>query len=176
MIAAVLLGPILAIQIQRYLEYIRDKKNRKLQLFHTLMATRTSRISMDHVQALNMIDIEFYDHGVFASQKNTAVREAWKIYNDHLNTNKTDTNYSIWNDKTDTLFVDLLHTMAKALGYDYDKVLLKRSGYAPMAHADYEDDNYEIRKGMVKLLSGDHPLPMYIVNLHPDPANQQVEK
>jgi hypothetical protein len=33
------------------------KKQRKLHIFKTLMATRAARLSAEHVQALNMIDL-----------------------------------------------------------------------------------------------------------------------
>ena len=58
-ILAVILGPILAVQAQKAIERWRERRNRKLWVFKTLMATRGSRLSPNHVQALNMIDLEF---------------------------------------------------------------------------------------------------------------------
>ncbi|WP_362807706.1 DUF6680 family protein [Aeromonas allosaccharophila] len=40
MTVAVILGPILAVQAQKYIERIQDKRNRRMALFKTLMSTR----------------------------------------------------------------------------------------------------------------------------------------
>uniref|UniRef100_UPI002AA29EDF DUF6680 family protein n=2 Tax=Serratia TaxID=613 RepID=UPI002AA29EDF len=60
MTGAVILGPIFAVQVQKYLEQFREKKQRRLNIFRSLMSTRAERLNREHVQALNMIDIEFY--------------------------------------------------------------------------------------------------------------------
>ncbi|MEQ8562592.1 MAG: hypothetical protein RID18_13845, partial [Cytophagales bacterium] len=78
MTVAVIIGPIAAVQIQKWLENSRNKKERKLLLFKTLMSTRATRVSIEHVQSLNMIDIEFNNKGY------EKVITAWRNYNDHL--------------------------------------------------------------------------------------------
>ena len=84
-ITAILLGPIIAIRITRYLEKGRDDYARKERIFKTLMATRATRLSGDHVQALNMIDIEFYEKKKWKRNgRNRAVVEAWMEYHDWL--------------------------------------------------------------------------------------------
>ncbi|WP_373280609.1 DUF6680 family protein [Methylomonas koyamae] len=40
MILAVLVGPVIAVQLTRYLDDKREVRDRKLQVFKTLMATR----------------------------------------------------------------------------------------------------------------------------------------
>jgi hypothetical protein len=59
-VSATLLGPILAVQAQKWLERWRDYRNRKMWVFQTLMATRAARLEAEHVRALNMIDLVFY--------------------------------------------------------------------------------------------------------------------
>lgn len=59
MIAAVLVAPVLAVHIQRRLDQHRESRDRRLRIFHTLMATRAARTSPAHVEALNRIDLEF---------------------------------------------------------------------------------------------------------------------
>ncbi|MCG0019452.1 DUF6680 family protein [Vibrio parahaemolyticus] len=66
-IGAVIIGPILAVQAQKIIENITERKRRKLQLFHTLMETRATRLSGAHVSALNMIDLEFYGKSVLVN-------------------------------------------------------------------------------------------------------------
>jgi hypothetical protein len=59
MILAVLAGPVIAVQLTRYLDNKKEIRERKLQVFKTLMATRVYNASWDHVMALNRIDLEF---------------------------------------------------------------------------------------------------------------------
>ncbi len=59
MIGAVFLGPIVAVQLTRYLDNKKEIRERKLWVFKTLMATRASALSPHHVEALNRIDLEF---------------------------------------------------------------------------------------------------------------------
>ncbi|MGZ7172458.1 DUF6680 family protein [Burkholderia gladioli] len=61
---ATLLGPVLAVQAQKWVERAREATNRKQSVFTTLMATRQSRVSIDHVRALNSIDLAFYGRRV----------------------------------------------------------------------------------------------------------------
>lgn len=80
MVIAVLLGPILAVQAQKWVEVLREDKNRRLYTFKRLMATRGATLSPGHVEALNSIDLEFNGKG----KKDEQVRRCWKEYLDHL--------------------------------------------------------------------------------------------
>jgi hypothetical protein len=51
---------ISALWIQSKLDERKETRKRRLDIFKTLMATRASVLSQDHIKALNMIDIEFY--------------------------------------------------------------------------------------------------------------------
>ena len=70
-VAAIIIGPILAIQIQKILDNLREKKKRRITIFKTLMSTRATRLNKEHVEALNMIDIEFYGRMFFGIQYQT---------------------------------------------------------------------------------------------------------
>ncbi len=178
MIGAVIIAPILAVQVQKYLEKIRENRNRKIRLFYTLMSTRTSRLSLDHVQSLNLIDLEFYGTKFFfckfRRKKYKEVINSWKKYHDHLNTPYEPNN---WTNESDRLFVSLLFSMSIALGYDYDEVQLKRSAYAPIGHSDYENENLIIRQGMAKIFKGEttFPINISIPSQNDEDKNKQEE-
>ena len=59
MIIAILIAPFLAVFAQRQIDLWREQRQRKLWVFKTLMATRGRTLSPEHVQALNMIELEF---------------------------------------------------------------------------------------------------------------------
>ena len=60
-IAAIVLGPIISLEINRILTLRKEKREREFSIFRDLMMTRSSsyRTSIKHVEALNRIDLEF---------------------------------------------------------------------------------------------------------------------
>lgn len=157
-IVAVLAGPLLAVQVQKWLEARREARYRRLALFRTLMTSRANRVSIAHVEALNTIDLEFGT----SAPGDKPVRDAWRVYHDHLNTRADDVGR--WNDKNNELFIELLHAMARSLGYDFDKVLLKRGLYSPQAHGDELLYIQAVRKALLEVLDGKRPIPIRTVD------------
>lgn len=170
MTAAVIVGPVLAVQIQKTLEQFRERKQSRLSIFRTLMSTRAQRLHREHVQALNMIDLEFYGRKIpiikirYQTKKEQTVTHAWKSYNSHLNKIHDYPDINIWVSKSDDLFTDLLYALSQAMNYDFDKVQLQRDCYRPIAHGDLETTQANILKGLEKVFSGDTALPMFITN------------
>ena len=85
-IIAIILGPIVALGIQRNSEKRREKRNRKLVIFKELMATRATTLSPRHVDALNAIEVEFSKGG---GKGEKLVLDTWRLYLEHLNTSGT---------------------------------------------------------------------------------------
>lgn len=156
MILAVLTAPLAAVQVQKWLEHHREERERKLRIFKTLMATRAVTLSQEHVQALNMIDIEF------CVRKYKKITTSWKEYLDHLgNFPKDDQNQlPVWNDKKTDLLANLLMVMGQSLGYEFDAVHVKKGIYMPQGHADIEEENILIRRGLIGLLYRNASLKM----------------
>ena len=155
---AIFLGPIVAVQVSQYLERRRQKYGGKEWVFKTLMRTRATVLNPAHIEALNMIDVEFHSK----NKKDRAVVAAWKLYLDNLGDYRTpdDVKYAKRND----LFLDLLYSMAQALSYDFDKEHIKNTSYIPQGYVDVENDQHLIRKGMLGILKGDMVVPIYVTN------------
>ncbi len=124
MILAVLLGPIISVQLTRFLDSKKERRERKMEIFKTLMATRAYAVSWDHVVALNRIDLEVNKD----NKKEKAVIEAWKAYRDLLGAKGMSSEQ--WNIKRVDLLVELLYSMAQVLDYDFDKTHIKNSSYS----------------------------------------------
>jgi len=170
-IAAILLGPVIAIQISTYLAKRKDARSRKQYVFKTLMASRASRLAFEHVQALNMIDIEFYGN----KSKNKAVLDAWKEYLDLLsNSSLKEKSADVWNAKADDLFIELMYKMALALGYEFDRTAIKNTSYMPVAHGTMEDEQNIIRRGFAAVFKGEAALPMEVIR--PEPTPEEIEE
>jgi len=158
-IAAIFFSPIIALKIQKKIEKFNEKNQRGLSIFTTLLATRAEPASLDHVKALNLIDIEFYDE--------KDIRNSWNIYRDHLNSypqNADKSTQDRWEEKRIDYMTDLLYEMSKYFGYDFDKVLLKKGAYYPTAHGILNIEQALVRQGLVKLLLGQTSLKVDLIN------------
>jgi uncharacterized membrane-anchored protein YhcB (DUF1043 family) len=161
-IVAVVRGPIMALRIQRKLDEEREKTNRKLSIFKTLMSYRATRLSPHFVQALNLIDIEFTD----PSEK--SVRDSWKELQDHYadwgrkTTAQRQVEGKALIDRSDDLLADLLVRMGGSLGYTFDRVYVKKASYYPEGLGDMEQEQHALRKGFLRLLAGEASLPVAV--------------
>ncbi len=157
-IVAVIVGPIAAVQIEKWLNRNRANQERKVSIFKTLMATRGTVLSYKHVEALNRIDLEFSD-----SKKYEKVINAWKEYFDNLSQKVDENNLTVWSTRNEELLSNLLYEMGQSLGFKFDKVLIKRNIYSPIAHGTIDQENQLIRKGIIEILYRDRTLPMEII-------------
>jgi hypothetical protein len=174
-ILAILTAPIIALQIQKYIEGRKEIRERKMQIFRTLMATRATRLDVKHIEALNMIDIEFF--------KNKKITEAWKLLLDNFANypqNSNEENYksklSSCAEKSDVLFVDLLSEIAKSLDYKFDKVHLKRNIYIPKGQANIIMDQEFMRHAFVEVLLGKRSIPIEISNVTREDTEEGMKK
>jgi hypothetical protein len=171
-VGATVLGPVLAVQAQKWVERSQSKRAMKDGIFRTLMATRAARLAPEHVQALNMIDIAFYGRRVFGfryqSKVEKTVSRAWRDYFDSLeidNANYSEDQNSRLFDMRFDKFLVLLGTIAIAQNYDFDPVELRKKMYSPVLHGKVEDEQTAIRVGLAKILKGEASLPMTVTNL-----------
>lgn len=166
-ICATLLGPILAVQIQKTIERWTESKNRKRYIFYTLMSTRAMRLDPSHVAALNSIDLDF------GERRYKKVVDAWRLYSDQLNQpgDLGEAQAVAWAERRDVLFFDLLFEMSQALGFSFDKVQLRRGVYYPRGFGDNEIAQRNMQEGALKVLSGEGAISMKIVDF---PINQEA--
>jgi hypothetical protein len=163
MIFAVLLGPVVAVQLTRYLDDKKEIRERKLWIFKTLMASRAATLSPFHVEALNRIDLEFDPN----NKSEKEVINAWKAYLNLLS--DKDIPPEQWGVRRADFLVDLLHKMANVLNYEFDRTTIRQSSYFPRSHSELEEDQTAIRKGMKDLIEGKKVIPMYVTNFPAPP-------
>lgn len=84
-IIAVLAGPVIAVQIEKYLERSRAAEARKLDVFRRLMVTRAAPLNVNHIDALNLIEAEYDSR----RESDRRVLDRWHEYWDHLNTSRS---------------------------------------------------------------------------------------
>jgi hypothetical protein len=170
---ATIVGPILAVQAQKAVERFRESRRRKTHLFEQLMATRASRVSPEHVRALNMIDLVFYGERLLGMSRRTAkeqhVLDSWKEYLDQLNNKADEGQLMLWVAKGDELFTNLLFAMSQDLNFKF-------GSYSPIAHGEIEAEERELRKATISLVTGKHALKMNVVSFPFDEAALQANR
>ena len=125
------------------------------------MSTRRVGISSDHVNAINLVEVDFYGCA--------AVEAAWKTYKDHLN-DLSRPEDEAWRRTKEKLLSKLLFEIAKVLKFDIPAIEIFEGGYAPSgwAHRDLRytgafDYLHELREGS-------KTLPLWIRGVTPPTA------
>lgn len=151
-VGAIIVGPILALSAQRLLDRIREKKNRRVQLYLTAMSLRAAWLHPDSIRALNSIDT------IFDKDSDKPVRAAWAAVVAQAYTPKRDATEEAareWNARLEDLRVGLYQVLGAAVGYDHTIDYIKRQFYNPQAHVDIELELMQIRKQFLKALGDD---------------------
>lgn len=163
-IFATVMGPILAVQAQKWLERGHEQERRRRHVFYVLMTTRLADLSVEHVRAINAVPLEFLGRG----KKLEDVRDAWRRYIDHLNREPAD--HPSWHQRRADIFFDMLRKMGSCLNYKFDSVELQNEFYTPRGMARLQSDQEAIREGVVKLLAGESSLPLAVTSMPADPV------
>ncbi len=82
----------------------------------------------------------------------------------------------VWVEKTNDLLSDLLYEMGSSLGFEFDKVHIKKAGYIPKAYGDQENEQNFISRSLVEVLMGNKSIPLNIVSFPVDPEAAEAQK
>jgi hypothetical protein len=158
-VMAILLGPVAAIVVSLLMTWQHDDKRqmleRRMRVFRQLLATRASAAHYDHVSALNLVEIDFYQV--------VPVIDAWRVYMRHLASVPPGRRLppeedKIFGDKRTDLLAALLKQIAVFLKFEMGEIDLKRGGYSPQVWADQENRDAAMKEAITILASGQRPL------------------
>lgn len=174
-LAAILMGPVLAVLVTRIVDYRRERRNRRMDVFRTLMRTRRTNLDQDHVGALNLVEIEFYGKKEvinnlrelfrhFGAQHARAEHERTDVQGiSNIEMNRRDDNYyQRLGRERNTLLSRLLHSIAKSLGLQIEQLEIFEGGYTPVGWAHLEDDQAIVRRWAVDLATGRRAVPVAV--------------
>jgi hypothetical protein len=152
-IIAIALSPIIAVLVSIWIQYRREKNQRKFQILGTLIATRYNPILDDNVKALNLIDI------IFHNKPN--VRKLWHEYYDLLS-NESLSNPSGYELRQKKNW-ELIAEMAKSLGYGKEFSHLDTARvYNPIALSDQAVTAYTISQELIRIFKSGGDLQVFI--------------
>lgn len=150
-LAAIALGPIIAVLVTRLLDRSRERRRRRMDVFRNLMQTRGVRLDPVHVAALNVVEIEFY--------KDQQVRQAFQSYIQHLSSPMPAVEeQDRFFDQRSDLFMNLLSEIGSSVGLTFDKRDLERLSYVPQAWDSDQNMQRRNTEMLSQLLSGQRPL------------------
>src|SRR3712207_368139 len=116
------LGPVFAVIITIWRQNADAAYGRRLHVFRTLIATRRMGTSPEHVNALNLVEVDFY--------RRQKVETAWKFYKDYLFDNSRPED-DAWREKKEKLLANMLYQTAILLGFRLPALEIFKGGYAP---------------------------------------------
>ncbi|WP_371038569.1 DUF6680 family protein [Rhodosalinus sp. FB01] len=170
---AIVIGPILAVLISQFLLKHGEQRQRRLFIFRSLMSTRRTPLSPERVQALNLVEVEFY------GQKKVIAKfqELLKVYSDQVRWKSADeTVQRALLQEVDDLTAQLLAEIGASLGYKLENLELLRGGYYPEAFTHLENQQAEIREFLVGLNNGQKALPIMLVDARYPKENLQYAR
>lgn len=138
-IAAIILGPVTAVCITLWIQSRKEKRESKNRVFLLLMAHRkTNPPTFEWANALNVVDVVFADV--------PGVVRLWHDYYAQICSPNVD-----WHNANHK-YIEMLHAMARTLGYntisqtDIDKF------YSPQAHGNQAQLNVALQIELLRVL------------------------
>jgi hypothetical protein len=162
--AAVLIAPAIALWAQRKIDRYKAAQDRKEAIFKALWVNRKRPFYIARIDALNMIDIEFY--------KNKQVRDAWQDLFAHYRDPHPGLSNEQIGQQREELFTTLVFEVSKVVGYEFGRAEIRDNSYIPTLHGKIEEMEIETRNRVLDLLRGD-ALPVRFVAV---PAEQPEER
>ena len=151
---AIILGPIIAVLMTRFIDKMRAEEERKFEIFRTLMRTRETPLNWDHVGALNLVEVEFRKHPL--------VINAWKAYRAHLGIELPPFEQKQRHDdhsrKRRILLTTLIDEISKTVDINIKQLDILEGNYVPQGWADQEWNQMLIQRGLINVLYGKAPL------------------
>lgn len=171
---AIVVGPLAAVLVTVWLERRRKNYDRKHQVFRALMKSRRTWGSPEHVEALNLVEIEFHGNANVLS----AYKALFEYFVKGIPRRENETEKEFGDRRTEEhsgLLSKLLAEISKVLGYRHDQFEILRGGYSPELHGQIEEDQTKIRRLFAGLHDGTTVLPMAVVDYrHPEKLLKQA--
>lgn len=155
-LVAIFLSPIFALRVSAHLDRKKETIQRRMDIFRALMKTRNTQLDAHHVQALNLIEVDFHgavdvvsayaDYIKFRRKKEPTERA---LLEEHYKDGQT-------------LLMILIHKISLELKYKFDKKDLEDNAYAPVGWQNTASLNEANALALNKLLHGETKLPISV--------------
>lgn len=154
---AILVGPIVAVLITRWMDDRSKTYARRYDVFRDLMRTRAAKLSPAHVDALNLVEIEFH--------RFPNVKLAWQRYMENLfaGTPVDANEQSNFFVRREQLFIKLIQEVANTVGLrSVDITDVMTNNYYPIGWQTEQQEQQQVRQLLIQTLAGTKPLTVKI--------------
>jgi hypothetical protein len=156
---AILVAPAVALWIQRKVDRNKAAEHRKQEIFKALWVNRRRPFYLTRVDALNMIDVEFYGE--------KSVLDAWQDLFAHYRDPHPGFSEAQIDLQREEKYSTLLYEISKALGYGFGVAHIRDNVYRPIFHDTAEAVDTETRQRFLALLRSD-ALSVKLVTSQPE--------
>jgi len=147
-VGAIIAAPLLALWVQRKSETDKARTERRQSIFRALWVNRRRPFYIARVDALNMVDVDFYSE--------QRVQDAWDDLRAHyFRQEHPGLNEDQIAAKREEKFAMLLYEISQVLGYKFGRTQIRDNIYRPQLHNDFDGIEFETRKRVLDLLRGD---------------------
>ncbi|HEV2279870.1 MAG TPA: DUF6680 family protein, partial [Acidobacteriaceae bacterium] len=164
--SAIIASPLITLWVQRRLESSKARRERREQIFKALWVNRRRQFYIARVDALNMIDVEFYGE--------RKVVDAWEDLRSHYFRQEHPglNNDQIFAEREEK-FATLLYEISQVLGYAFGRTQIRDNIYRPQLHNTVDEMELETRTRVLNLMRSD-ALPVRFVEGPAAPALQET--
>lgn len=153
-VVAIIAAPITALWVQEKREGAKAQRQRRQTIFNALWVNRRRQFYLARVDALNMIDVEF-----FGEQR---VQDAWQALFAHYCQEHPGLNNDQVFREREELFATLLYEISQVLGYKFSRTHIRDNVYRPILHGKFDEMEVQTREALHQLLQSD-ALPVRFV-------------
>ncbi len=171
-VAATFLGPVFAVQAQRYVDGLREIRQMQEATYLALFATRATPVHEKHVEALNAIPVAFHRQNVALvwlrpgrGKQLDAILVTWRELLACFNENMDGATQSAWDDwdrRRMNLDFALITKIGDFLGWTMATVDLRTQTYFPVGHGKRINDQDAVLQGFAKVFRGESKLPIEV--------------
>jgi hypothetical protein len=163
-VLAIIAAPIAALWLQRNRDQKQALENRREQVFKALWVNRRRPFYLARVDALNMIDLEF-----FGEQK---VLDAWAdLFAHYVNKHPGLNENQVVQEREDK-FATLLYEMSQVVRYKFGKTHIRDNVYRPELHNKFDEIEFETRNRILDLLKTDALPVRFVAPVPPDNSSK----
>jgi hypothetical protein len=152
--AAILVAPAVALAIQRRVDRQKSAEDRRQAIFKALWVNRRRPFYLARVDALNMIDVEFF--------KEQHIQDAWQDLFAHYRDEHPGLSDAQIAQQREDKYSLLLFEIGKTLGYGFGKAHIRDNVYRPILHNEYDELELDTKRRVLELLKSD-ALPVKFV-------------
>lgn len=146
-VAAILAAPAVALWIQRKVDRKKASDDRRQQIFKALWVNRMRDYWIARIDALNMIDLEFFEE--------KHIRDLWEDLFAHYKNPPPGLGEAEVRQQRVEMYSTLLFEISKALGYNFGRSYIRDNVYRPELHNSLDSVEYETKMRILELLKSD---------------------